>query len=472
LRLPPGAGDKPSGEAPGSLATIGRGWLAAIFAASAVYAGAVVLFSGIGVHRQWAIIAAPAYVLAAVAAAWKRRGLDLSLLLGFAGGLVVPLTWMAVHGESQREIKVIIRSAWSLIHHGTPYHSTATLAATQNPDVFNPYLPVMALFGMARTVVGGGVFTDPRVWLGITFIAAFALALSTAGAADAWRWTALVTATPLVAFPLAVGGDDLPVLGLMCLGLALLWRPQREPAVILAGLTLGVAAAMKATAWPVLIVAVASLAARDGRRAVARFGFTALATFAVLVGPVFAVAPSALVENTILFPLGLSHVKSGAASPLPGYLLAQTGHAGHLIAVGLLALAGLALALSLVIRPPRTCRAATWWLIIGLVLMFTLAPASRFGYYVYPAGLWVWLQVSSLGRAVGPPAAASPVAGSAEPNAGAASPVPGSPAPAPPGPVSAEPNAGAASPVPRSRTPASPVPGSAEPGPPAGPAVT
>ena len=120
MRLPPGAGDKPSGEAPGSLATIGRGWLAAIFAASAVYAGAVALFSGIGVHRQWAIIAAPAYVLAAVAAAaWKRRGLDLSLLLGFAGGLVVPLTWMAIHGESQREIKVIIRSAWSLIHHGT-----------------------------------------------------------------------------------------------------------------------------------------------------------------------------------------------------------------------------------------------------------------------------------------------------------------------------------------------------------------
>jgi hypothetical protein len=463
LRLPPGAGDKPSGEAPGSLATIGRGWLAAIFAVSAVYAGAVALFSGIGVHRQWAIIAAPAYVLAAVAAAaWKRRGLDLSLLLGFGGGLVVPLTWMAVHGESQREIKVIIRSAWSLIHHGTPYHSTATLAATQNPDVFNPYLPVMALFGMARTVVGGGVLTDPRVWMGITFIAAFALALSIAGAADAWRWTALVTATPLVAFPLAVGGDDLPVLGLMCLGLALLWRPQRQPAVILAGLTLGVAAAMKATAWPVLIVAVASLAARDGRRAVARFGFTALATFAVLVGPVFAVAPSALVENTILFPLGLSHVKSGAASPLPGYLLAQTGHAGHLIAVGLLALAGLALALSLVIRPPRTCRAATWWLIIGMVLMFTLAPASRFGYYVYPAGLWVWLQVSSLRRVVapagGPPAPASPAPGPAEPNADAASPAPGSPAPA--------------SPVVGSPAPASLVSGPGEPGPAAGPAVT
>ena len=410
----------------------------AIFAASAVYAGAVALFSGIGVHRQWAIMAAPAYLLAAAAAAWKRRGLaawkrrglDVSVLLGFAGGLIVPLTWMAANGESQREIKVIIRSAWSLIHYGTPYHSTAVLAATQNPDVFNPYLPVMALFGMARTVLGGGVLTDPRLWLGVTFAGAFALALSNAGATDIWRWTGLVTATPLVAFPLAVGGDDLPVLGLMCLGLALLWRPGRQPGLVLAGLTLGVAAAMKATAWPVLIVAVVWLAARDGLRAAARFAFTALAVFAVLVGPVFAVAPAALVENTILFPLGLTHVKSGAASPLPGYLLAQTGHAGRLIAVGLLACSGLALALYLIIRPPRNCRSATWWLIIGMVAMFTLAPASRFGYYIYPAGLWAWLQVSSLGASGASPES-RPVLGSPE----SGSPAPGSPAaPGPPAP--------------------------------------
>ncbi len=408
-------GNERSGEAaPGSLATIGRGWLVAIFAGSAGYAGAVALFSGIGVHRQWAVLAAPAYVLAAVAAAWKRRGLDLSLLLSFAGGLVVPLAWMAARSESQREIRVIIRSAWSLLHHGTPYHSTAVLAATQNPDVYNPYLPVMALFGMARTVLGGGVLTDPRIWLGVTFAGAFALALGSAGAADIWRWTALVTATPLVAFPLAVGGDDLPVLGLICLGLALLWRPGRQPSPVLAGLALGVAAAMKATAWPALVVAVALLAARDGRRAAARFAVTALATFAVLVGPVAAVAPGALVVNTILLPLGLAHVKSGAASPLPGYLLAQTGPAGHAIAVGLLVFAGLALALSLVVRPPRDCRSATWRIIIGLVLMFTLAPASRFGYYIYPAGLWVWLQVSSLGAGGAPPEPGPPEPGPPE----------------------------------------------------------
>ena len=379
------------------MAAIGRGWLVAAFAAFAVYAGVVALVSGIGVHRQWAVIAAPAYLLAAVAAAWKRRGLEISILLGFVGGLVAPLTWMAAGHQSQREMWVIVRGALMLVHHGTPYANAAALAGTHNPDAYNPYLPVMAVFGLARAQLGNGLLTDPRIWLGVAFVGIFALALRCAGAPDIWRWTALVTATPLVAFPLAVGGDDLPVMALMCLGLALLWRPGRQPSPVLAGLALGVAAGMKATAWPALVVAVVLVAARDGRRAAASIALTALAVFAVLVGPVAAVAPAALVDNTISFPLGLSHVKSGAASPLPGYLLAQTGHTGHLIAVGLLALAGVALAVSLVVRPPRDCRSATWRLIIGLVLMFALAPASRFGYFIYPAGLWVWMQLSSLG---------------------------------------------------------------------------
>ncbi len=406
-----GGGSEPSDEAvPGSVAAIGRGWLVAAFAAFAVYAGIVALVSGIGVHREWAVIAAPAYLLAAVAALWRRRGLEVSIVIGFVGGLVVPLTWMAARYQSQREMWVIVRGALLLVHHGTPYEPAAALAGTHDPDAYNPYLPAMAAFGMARALLGNSLLTDPRIWLGVAFVVVFALALRCAGARDSWRWTALVTATPLVAFPLAVGGDDLPVLALMCLGLALLWRPGRRSSPVLAGLALGVAAGLKATAWPALLVALVLLAGRDGRRAVGSFALTALAVLVVLVGPVAAVAPASLVDNTISFPLGLSHVKSGAASPLPGYLLAQTGPAGHLIAVGLLALAGLALALSLIVRPPRDARAATWWLIIGLVLMFTLAPSSRFGYYVYPAGLWVWMRVSSLGAR----------SGSAEPAADAA----------------------------------------------------
>jgi hypothetical protein len=36
--------------------------------------------------------------------------------------------------------------------------------------------------------------------------------------------------------------------------------------------------------------------------------------------------------------------------------------------------------------------------------MFVLAPATRFGYFMYPLGLWAWLIVSQLGtRRVRPP---------------------------------------------------------------------
>jgi hypothetical protein len=220
----------------------------------------------------------------------------------------------------------------------------------------------------------------------------------------------LITASPIIALELAVGGTDIPVLALMCLGLALLWPTLPAPGSagqtgrghasrpVLAGVALGVGAAMKATAWPLLIIAVALLAVRDGKRAVITFTVSALAMCAVLIGPVLAVWPGALVVNTIAFPLGLTKSPSPAASPLPGHALAQTGHAGHLVAVVLLVLAGLAIAVSLVVRPPRDVPAATWRLIIGLALMFLLAPATRFGYFVYPLGLVAWLLATVAGR--------------------------------------------------------------------------
>ena len=131
---------------------------------------------------------------------------------------------------------------------------------------------------------------------------------------------------------------------------------------------------------------------------------TALAVFAAIVGPVAVLGPNALVQNTISFPLGLASIKSEAVSPLPGRLLVETGHAGRFIAVALLALACLGIIVSLVVRPPRTVPAATWRVIIGLSLLFVLAPATRFGYFLYPGGLLAWLAISWLGSSgAGPP---------------------------------------------------------------------
>jgi Glycosyltransferase family 87 len=376
--------------------TIPRHWLAALFVGCTLFALGMGVFSSDALHRLWGLFAAGAYVLAAVIVlAWKSaRSVDLALVLSFGGALIAPLAILAEQGKWQPEVGVIARGAQLMVHHGSPYLSDAVVRATHDPNIYNPYLPVMALFGIPRALFGPGLVTDPRVWFCLGFVVLFAAALAVAGARDVVRWTVLVTATPVIAFSLTVGGTDVPVLALICLGLALLWQ---HPRPLLAGAVLGIACATKATAWPALVVAGTMVLVRDGRRTAAQFSATAVVVACAIIVPVALLGMHALVDNTILFPLGLASVKSAAVSPLPGHVLADIGHTGHLIAVSLLGLAGLGVLVSLVIQPPRTVAAATWRLIIGLVLMFTLAPATRFGYFMYPLGLWAWLTVSQLG---------------------------------------------------------------------------
>ena len=377
-----------------------RRWVAAVFAVCTVFASATAVVSAYSLHRIWGVAAAGAYGLAALAVvAWRSRGVDLALFIAISGAVVGPLAWMATTGQSQPEVAVISRSADMLVTHGDPYHTQAQIAPTHDPNSYNPYLPALTVFGLPSAVHWPGLLSDPRLWFGLCFAAALLFALVRARAPDPGRWTAFIIATPAIALPIAVGGTDLPVLALICLSLAFL---RAEPRPVAAGLALGAAAAMKATAWPALIVAAALLAATGGWRQVARFGGTAAAVCAVVIGPFAALWPRALVQNTIMFPLGLTKIKSQAASPLPGHLLAQTGPAGHVIAVVLLVAAGVAVAASLVLRPPMDARAAALRLALGLALMFTLAPATRFGYFSYPVALLVWLWLAGPERKPAP----------------------------------------------------------------------
>ena len=113
-------------------------------------------------------------------------------------------------------------------------------------------------------------------------------------------------------------------------------------------------------------------------------------------------AAGALVQNSVLFPLGLTHDKTPAESLLPGHLLTALGPAGHVASVGLLLAAGLGIAISLVIRPPRDVPAAAWRLAVGLTLMFLLGPQVRFGYFIYPLGLIGWLALTQTQEAPAP----------------------------------------------------------------------
>jgi Glycosyltransferase family 87 len=384
-----------------TLAVIRQEWVATLFGLSAIFAVITALVSINAPERLWGELAAVSYAVSAViAVAARRRGATLAALVSLAGALLAPLAWMAVTGLAQPEVHVIIRSAEMLVRTGTPYSSPAVLAAAHNWLVYDPYLPALIAFGMPRALAGG-LLSDPRIWFGIAFVITFGAALRIAGVRRPGWWTLLVAASPVVALPLAVGGDDLPVLGLVCLGLALADRavPGQWRWPVAAGLALGLAAAMKATAWPALAVALIPLVRRGGWRAVGGFTMAVAGLIVVTDGPVVAVHPAATVANTILYPLGLAKVASPAASQLPGHLLASAGAWGHWTALALMAAAGAGVAASLIFRPPAGARAAGWRLVLGLTLLFGLAPASRVGYFVYPAGLAAWLLLVRLAEA-------------------------------------------------------------------------
>ena len=202
-----------------------------------------------------------------------------------------------------------------------------------------------------------------------------------------------------MAFPLAMGITDPPVIALTCLTLAMLARRGGAGRrTWQAAMVLGVVCAMKYTAWPALAVLLVMVRARDGAGAAVRFGAVTLGT---ALGVSAALAPAALahlgavVANTVAYPLGLTHAPSPAQSPLPGHLLATLGSAGHAAALALLVMAGLALVASLITAPPATPARAAIRIALGLTALFALIPATRFGYFCYPLALFGWVALTS-----------------------------------------------------------------------------
>jgi hypothetical protein len=83
-------------------------------------------------------------------------------------------------------------------------------------------------------------------------------------------------------------------------------------------------------------------------------------------------------------------VSSPAQSPFPGHLIADAVPGGRTIAAVLLAAAGLAIAVALLRRPPRTATAAAFFCGYGLLAAILLMPSTRFGYLLYPVAFLVW----------------------------------------------------------------------------------
>lgn len=358
-----------------------------LYAASAVLAAGLAVVTIYHGHRVWGVVSAAAYAAGALVTAMsgvpshRRRMLVAGGI--FAVSALVPLAVLVaqrVHGvawSAQPEVEVVERMARLLLDTGTPYAPATQLVRFQD---YSPYLPAMALFGLPRALADSPL-TDARLVFGTVAALLALLAWRLLGRPELpVRAVQLVAVLPATTLTVATGGDDLPVLALLVLA-GVCCHLDRPAAAGLAG---GLALAMKLTAAPVLLVLAIALIATGRRDRVLSFGGVALGVAAVLVVPAAVVSPGGLVEHVIRFPAGLTGVASPAASPLPGYLLAQTGPAGRALALGLLALAAVAVLGWVLRRPPRTPAQAAERAAAGLLVAMLLMPATRFGYLIYP----------------------------------------------------------------------------------------
>jgi hypothetical protein len=398
---------------------------AVLYAASALFCVAVFETSSIALYRQWAELAVGPYAVGAVGSAvlarrrparpsprswhWTtpRLALFLVVLIGATlGPLSLEVLWRnegvkTSTAHVQPEVEVVEQSGMRLAEGKDPYrllnphHLPPVPAGQPAYDAFDPYLPLMAVFGIARGTDIPGRLSDARVLFSLLTVLLVVAALALCRGPTAPRLLTLQTMTvlPTAALPLATGGDDMPIVALLLLGVVLLQR--RRP--LAAGVVLGAAAAMKLTAWPLAFLAV--LVARDRRGQRSRRARLLLT--AGLVGVVApAVLPSvvanvpAFVENVVRFPLGLAGVTSPASTPLLGHLLvAAFPHLHRVITVAAVVVGGLVLLFLLVRRTPQVPSQLVRLLAWAMAVAIVLAPTTRIGYVLYPIDFfaWAWL---------------------------------------------------------------------------------
>ncbi len=335
-----------------------------------------------------------------------RRAVVLAVLVG---AVLVPLSflvmWRAGGGpvvnpkaaQAQPEVAVIERAGDRFSHFHDPYLrkptnvgvSPSNDAKSVDSKSYFPYLPGMVPFGLTNAASVPAPFTDARLPLtAFTLIVVLlSLALSRAPSRRRWRAFQFLIVLPTGALALATGGDDMPVLALLLLGLVFLQR--RQPVV--AGIVMGLAGTLKWTAWPLILLGLWCVRDEDDRRAMTRYILTVLVVAVPIIGAGAALDVHAFWRNVVAFPLGLAHVHSPAASPLPGQILVQLFPADKRSLTVALIAAGAVIVLGVLLwRPPRTPSAAARFAGFALAFATLIAPATRFGYFIYPANMFVW----------------------------------------------------------------------------------
>jgi hypothetical protein len=365
-------------------------------------------------YRQWAEMAVGPYCLAVVVC-WLaarvrarragregappgrdglRKGVILGLLITV---MVIPLSVEVVlradhhpGDEVQNEVTVIEAGGDRVMNHRDCYLSDPRniggSLTSQSEDSFFPYLPGMCPFGLINATSGPAELKDARIPLtGFSLIViAAALLIADVPSRRRWRLFQVIVVLPSGALPMVTGGDDLPVIALMVLGLALATR--RRP--VYSGLAIGLSGTLKFTAWPLLLLLALGEWDRRGRRAILRYSVAVAAVVIPVLGIGIGSDFHAFVTNAIKFPLGLTKVKSPAASPLLGQELVVLFPSIKPELIAALGLVGLAIvAYGLRRWTPSSPQSAAGFSGLAMLLATLLAPATRFGYLIYPLDL-------------------------------------------------------------------------------------
>jgi hypothetical protein len=377
-----------------------------LYALSAAFAAITAATSTLTPHRAWGAIAAVGYAVAAVAVAaqWATTRTGSGARAVVLAGAWVATAWLPMvvqcveraggrTDRAQEEVVVVEHGGARLIDIGSPYLGNDAIAALPTDERllgYLPYQPGMAVFGVPRAVAGDAWWTDARIWFALATLAAIGAAVwllrGVAPGPALVRAVQFATVFPICALTMATGGDDLPVLALCLLALALCAVGRYGGA----GLAAGTAAALKLFAWPVAAVLLVHALTR-GRPAFARFAAGAIGLPLLALLPAALVDGRALLDNVVGFPLGRGLVTSPAQSPFPGHLIAQWLPGGRAIAAALLVAAAVAIGVLLLRRPPRTAADAALICGYGLLAAILLIPSTRFGYLLYPIALFAWV---------------------------------------------------------------------------------
>ena len=328
----------------------------------------------------------------------------LLMALVFLSSLVIPLTAELIFrananpgANAQSEVAVIERAGDRLMSgHDLYLRNPTSVGVSPHSDnksidasSYFPYFPTMALFGILNSSSLPPEFGDARFLFSLftLLVSIYAIGQFDIPFSGKARIFQIFLVLPLGTLPLVTGGDDLPVLAMMLLGLILAARGKP----LSSGLVMGIASTLKFTSWPLVFLACFVLRDKNDKTSYKKF----LAMVLVVLVPVLFIGilpnSQAFVTNVIRFPLGISKISSPAASPLLGQVLVSIFPSEKKNITYLLLLIGVLLVVAAFYKyRPKSVADAAKFAAFVMFLATILAPATRFGYLIYPVNLFVW----------------------------------------------------------------------------------